>query len=78
MDNKQHIDWIKHLIEVENFAVKDFLLTAPRARPRARERRRRQIVQLLFRCGLAAHDLVETSDLPPSPAPAAETSTRAE
>ena len=67
---RQRIDWIKYLIDTEGFAVRDFLLTAPRARPPKRERRRRQIAQMLCRYGLSAHDLV--SELPPSPAPAAE------
>lgn len=62
---QSHIDWIKYLIETEEFEVKDFLLTAPRARPFRRERRRQQIMQLMCRCGISAHDLV--SDLPPSP-----------
>jgi len=59
---KQHVDWIRYLIETEGFPVKAFLLTAPRTRPPKRERRRRQIMQLMFRCGVSAHDLV--SELP--------------
>jgi hypothetical protein len=54
---RQHIAWIKFLIDTEGFAIRD-LLTAPRARPSARERRRRQIAEMLYRCGLSAHDLV--------------------
>ena len=58
----QAINWIRYLIGTEGFAVCDFLLTAPRARPPKRERRRRQIMQLMFRCNISAHDLV--SELP--------------
>jgi hypothetical protein len=58
----QHVDWVRYLIETEGFAIRDFLLTAPRVRPPKRERRRRQIMQLMYRCGISAHDLV--SELP--------------
>jgi hypothetical protein len=40
MNRQQHIDMIRHLIEVEGFVPKDFFLTAPRAKDRARERER--------------------------------------
>jgi hypothetical protein len=64
-ERQQHINWIGHLIEVEGFAFRDFFLTSPRARPFHRERRRQQILQIMHRCGISAHDLV-----PPTTAPA--------
>jgi hypothetical protein len=64
MNRQQHIDMILHLIEVEGFAAKDFFLTAPRARDRARERERRRIAHIMRQYGCAAHDLVQVSELP--------------
>jgi hypothetical protein len=55
---QQHVDWVRYLIDTEGFAIRDFLLTAPRARSPKRDRRRRQIMQLMYRCGISAHDLV--------------------
>jgi hypothetical protein len=55
MNRQQHIDMIRHLIEVEGFVAKDFFLTAPRAKDRERERRR--IAHIMKQCELSAHDL---------------------
>jgi hypothetical protein len=57
MNRQQHIDMIRHLIEVEGFVPKDFFLTAPRAKDRARERERHRIAHIMKQCGLTAHDL---------------------
>ena len=64
MNRQRHIDMILHLIEVEGFAAKDFFLTAPRARDRARERERRRIAHIMRQYGCTAHDLVQVSELP--------------
>ena len=66
MNRQQHIDMIRHLIEVEGFVAKDFFLTAPRAKDRARERERRRIAHIMRQCGLTAHDLSppKVSELP--------------
>jgi len=54
---KHNIETLKRLIAAHNFHTRDFLLTAGRVRPPKRERLRRRIAQLMFRCGLSAHDL---------------------
>jgi hypothetical protein len=64
MNRQQHIDMIRHLIEVEGFVPKDFFLTAPRAKDRARERERHRIAHIMRQYGCTAHDLVQVSELP--------------
>jgi hypothetical protein len=66
MNRQQHIDMIRHLIEVEGFVPKDFFLTAPRAKDRARERERHRIAHIMKQCGLTTHDLSppKVSELP--------------
>jgi hypothetical protein len=64
MNRQQHIDVIRHLIEVEGFVPKDFFLTAPRAKDRARERERHRIAHIMRQYGCTAHDLVQVSELP--------------
>jgi hypothetical protein len=64
MNRQQHIDMIRHLIEVEGFVPKDFFLTGPRAKDRARERERHRIAHIMRQYGCTAHDLVQVSELP--------------
>jgi hypothetical protein len=64
MNRQQHLDMIRHLIEVEGFVPKDFFLTAPRAKDRARERERHRIAHIMRQYGCTAHDLVPVSELP--------------
>jgi hypothetical protein len=54
---KHNIETLKRVIAAHNFHTRDFLLTAGRVCPPKRERLRRRIAQLMFRCGLSAHDL---------------------
>jgi hypothetical protein len=85
---EQHIEEIKRLIAAAGFVAKDFFLTQPPppdpknksvyAVWRAREQRRRRIAQLLYRCGLTAHDLAPKISELPSTAPTVEEHERAE
>ena len=61
---QQQLDAIRRLIAAYGFCAKDFLLTAPRARGRGRERTRRRLAQQLHGIGCSAHDLVEVTKLP--------------
>ncbi len=64
MTRQQQLDEIRRLIAAYGFYAKDFFLTAPRVRGRARERTRRRIAQQLHSLGCSAHDLVEVAKIP--------------
>jgi hypothetical protein len=63
MTTAQHIKELKRLVAAYGLRPRDFFLTAPRVRGRARERTRRRIAQQLFGLGLSAHDLADVAKI---------------